>query len=63
MISLTDSQLDLVITTAQVLSPEKRDVFLQRTSAQLERRGRFTDDDVADVAAMALKGLTHEPVA
>ena len=27
MISLTDSQLDLVITTAQVLSPEKRDVF------------------------------------
>ena len=29
----------------------------------LRMRGHFTDDDVADVAQLALTGLAHQPAA
>ena len=59
MVSLSDSQLRTVMETARALQPERRDVFLQRITAMLRLRGRFTDADVADVAQLALCGLVH----
>ena len=59
MVSLTDTQLAIVMGAARVLPVEKRDTFLQRIAAMLAMRGRgrFTDTDVADVAQLALCGL------
>jgi hypothetical protein len=45
---------------ARGIDPERRDVFLQRVGAMLRFRGRFTDDDVADVAGLARCGLAHQ---
>ena len=49
MISLTDAQLDIVMNAARDLPPEKRNVFLERVIAVLQRRGRFNDADVGSV--------------
>ena len=53
------------MSAAHSVSVEKRDVFLQRIAAMLalRGRGRFGDDDVADVARLALTGLAHQPAA
>jgi hypothetical protein len=61
MISLTDFQLQTVMTAASALEPEKRDLYLQRIAAMLTMRGRghFNDSDVSDVAKLALTGLAH----
>ena len=59
MISLSDSQLQIVMQAAAGIDPERRDVYLQRCAAILRLRGRFTDSDVADVAKLALRGLVH----
>ena len=64
MISLTDSQLQIVTNAARSLPIEKRDLYLQRIGAMLavRRRGRdriVADDDVADVATLALCGLVQ----
>ena len=59
MISLTDSQLAIVTGAARTLPVERRDIFLQRCGAMLKLRGQFTDDDVADVARLALAGLVQ----
>ena len=48
------------MTTAGMLEPERRDLFLQRVGAMLKFRYRFTDDDVADVARLAMAGLVHQ---
>ena len=61
MISLTNSQLQTLMTTASRLEPERRDLFLKRVGAMLKLRRRFTDGDVADVAKLALSGLVQEP--
>ncbi|MGB9314744.1 MAG: hypothetical protein WCB62_06925 [Pseudolabrys sp.] len=63
MVGLTDSQLKIVMTAANSLPVERRSVFLERVGAMLRMRGRFTDDDVADVAKLALTGLAHQPAA
>ena len=63
MISLTDTQLAVVMDAARTLPVERRDTFLQRVGAMLRVRGRFTDADVADVAKLALTGLVQEPAA
>ncbi len=63
MISLSDAQLRIVMASAATLPQEKRDVFLQRVSAVLERIGRFDDADVADAAQAALQGLVHHSAA
>jgi hypothetical protein len=50
---------------ARVLLVEKRDLYLQRIAAVLAVRGRghFGDSDVADVTALALRGLVHTDAA
>jgi hypothetical protein len=63
MISLSDSQLDVVMTAATSIAPERRDIFLQRIGAMLKLRHRFNDDDVAEVTALALCGLAQQPAA
>ncbi|MGC1856769.1 MAG: hypothetical protein WA725_08430, partial [Pseudolabrys sp.] len=63
MVGLTDSQLKIVMTAANSLPVERRSVFLERVGAMLRMRGRFTDDDVADVAKLALTGLAQQPAA
>ena len=60
MVSLSDSQLAAVLDAARTLPVERRDIFLQRCGAMLRMRGRFTDDDVADVAKLALAGLVQQ---
>ena len=63
MISLTDHQLSTVMAAARTMPVERRDIFLQRVGAMLRIRGRFTDDDVADVTRLALTGLVQQPAA
>jgi hypothetical protein len=60
MISLSNPQLQTVMTAARSLSVEKRGAFLQRVAAMLELRGRFSDGDVSEVATLALVGLVHQ---
>ena len=59
MIGLTDNQLTAVMDAARTLPVEKRDVYLQRIAAMLTMRGsgHFTDNDVTEVARLALSGL------
>jgi hypothetical protein len=48
------------MTAAKGLAPERRSVFLERIAAMLKLRHRFTDDDVAEVTALALCGLVQQ---
>jgi hypothetical protein len=57
MVSLSDSQLEIVTTAANAVPVERRGVFLERTAAMLNMRRRFTDGDVSDVVGLALAGL------
>jgi hypothetical protein len=60
MISLSDTQLDIVMNVSRDLPPEKRNTFLERVVAQLQRRGRmFNDADVGAIAQQALHGLVQ----
>ena len=54
---MSDRDLAIVMTAARVLTPERRDIFLQKVVAMLKLRGCFTDGDVADVTQLALCGL------
>jgi hypothetical protein len=60
MISLSDTQLSVLMSAAGTLDPGKRGVFLDRVSAHLKhgRAGRqFGDDDIARAVELALRGL------
>jgi hypothetical protein len=61
MIALSDAQLKAVMAAATSVPHEKRAQFLERIAATLQYRGRghFRDDDVAEVAELALTGLVH----
>jgi hypothetical protein len=59
MISLSDEQSKVVMAAAGSLEPDRRSVFLERAGAMLRLRGRFSDDDVAEIARLALCGLSH----
>lgn len=65
MISLSDAQLKLVMAAASHVPHEKRSQFLERIAAMLRLRGsgHFNDDDVSDVVARALRGMTYQPAA
>jgi hypothetical protein len=63
MLSLSDYQLRLVMDIAVRLDPERRSVYLERCAAMLKFRHRFTDEDVADVARLAVTGLAQQPAA
>jgi hypothetical protein len=64
-ISLTDSQLALVMTAARPLSLEKRSAFLERIAARLRLVGyrKVADDDVERAIGAALRGLLQAPAA
>jgi len=47
------------VTAAGSLEPDRRSIFLERAGAMLKMRGRFSDDDVAEIARLALFGLVH----
>jgi hypothetical protein len=59
VLALTDSQLQIVMTAASGLSPEKRTLFLERVAARLSLRGRFTERDFGEAVRLALQGLIH----
>jgi hypothetical protein len=63
MLALSDSQLRTLMTFAADIPPDKRSTFLERVGAMLAVRGRghFNDDDVAEVAKLALTGLVRQP--
>jgi hypothetical protein len=65
MLALSDPQLKTVMLFAATIPPEKRSMFLERVAAMLALRGRghFNDDDVADVAKLAMAGLIQQPAA
>jgi hypothetical protein len=63
MLSLSDHQLQTVMTVAADMPPDKRSTFLERIGAMLAMRGRghFNDADVAEVTKLAATGLVREP--
>jgi hypothetical protein len=63
MISLSDRQLQTVMTAPAGMTPEKRSMFLERVGAMLVMRGSFTDSDLAEVVKLARVGLAHQPAA
>jgi hypothetical protein len=64
MLALSDEQLQIVMTAAGPLPPEKRGVFLERCAARLRLRGpHFTAADLEDAIRVALKGLIQESAA
>ena len=65
MLALSDSQLKTLMTFAADIPQEKRSTFLERVGAMLAMRGRghFNDDDVAEIAKLALTGLARQPAA
>jgi hypothetical protein len=54
MVSLSDPQLKIIMTAANTVPVERRSVFWERCGAMLRMRGRFSDDDVADVVLLGL---------
>jgi hypothetical protein len=60
MISLSDSQMRVVIDAAGRIEPGRRSIFLERVGAMLMVRHRFDDHDVIEVANLATCGLVHE---
>jgi hypothetical protein len=62
---LTDAQLQLVMTAAVPIPPEKHSIFLERVAGHLWRIGyqRVSNDDVARAVTVALRGLVHESAA
>jgi hypothetical protein len=66
-LALSDRQLELVMTAAGPLAPDKRVVLMQRIAAALHVRiGVFrkpTDDELEGATRAALRGLVQEPAA
>jgi hypothetical protein len=60
----SDKQLDTVMLLGRGLEPEKRGAYLERVAAHLQiRLGRYSDNDVATAARMALNSLTQHAAA
>ncbi len=59
MVTLTDSQSQIVTQAAAPLPVEKREIFRQRLAAELLRIRRFGDAEVMVAVANALQGLVH----
>jgi hypothetical protein len=59
MIGLSDTQLEIILSTAEPLSEEKCQEFLERVAAVLQGRGQINDDDVSVAVQLALRGLIH----
>ena len=63
MIGLSDSQLEIVMRTAEPLAEESCQEFLERVAAAvaavLNVRSQINDDDVSAAAQLALRGLIN----
>ena len=63
MIGLSDSQLEIVMRTAEPLAEESCQEFLERVAAAvaavLNVRGQITNDDVSAAVQLALRGLIN----
>jgi hypothetical protein len=59
MIGLSDSQLQIIISTAEPLAEEKCQEFLAAVAAVLQVRGQIEDDDVSAAVHLALRDLIH----
>ena len=57
-LALTDQQLAIVMPVATSIDSGRRDQFLRRVSAMMQFRPK-TDQDLADVCALAAFGLAH----
>ena len=61
MIGLSDSQLEIIIPTAEPLAEKKCQEFLERVAeavaAVLQVRGQINDDDVSIAVKLALRDL------
>ena len=67
MIGLSDSQLEIIMSTAEPLAEEKCQEFLERLAAAvaavLQAHGQINDDDVSVAAQLALRDLIHNSAA
>ena len=64
MIAFTDRHLEIVMTLARELAPEKRATYLLRFAAALGKHaGRITDIGVTEAAQAALASLVQHPTA
>jgi hypothetical protein len=59
MIGLSDSQLEIIMSTAEPMAEEKCQEFLKRVAAVLQARGQINDDDVSAAVQLALRALIH----
>jgi hypothetical protein len=59
MIGLSDSQLEIIMSTAEPMAEEKCQEFLKRVAAVLQVRGQINDDDVSAAVQLALRALIH----
>ncbi len=59
MIRLSDSQLEIIMSTAELLAEETCQEFLERVAAVLQVHGQINDDDVSAAVKLALRGLIH----
>jgi hypothetical protein len=58
MIALTDTQLKTLMSTAGMIDPAKRDLFLRRVAVMLKMRHRFNDGDVDEIVHSADSSIT-----
>jgi len=63
MIGLSDSQLEIILDTAEPLPEDKCQDFLERVAAVLQTRGQINDDDVAAAVKQALRALIYSTAA
>ena len=61
MISVSDSQLRIVATAADLLPGEARGTFLRRVVAELREGRDFNDSDVEQAVRAALLDLSEAP--
>jgi len=63
MIGLSDSQLEIIMSTAEPLAEENRQEFLERVAeavtAVVQVRGRINDDDVSIAVQLALRRTNY----
>jgi uncharacterized coiled-coil protein SlyX len=57
MIGLSDSQLEIIMGTAESMAEEKCQEFLERMAAVLKGRDQINDDDVSVAVQLALRAL------
>jgi len=59
MISLSDSQLEIIIREAESMADDSCQDFLGRVAAILQIRGQINDNEVSLAVLQALRGLIH----